>query len=373
MAENTNRPPHSPSILISIIMPVYNSEQYLSDAIDSILAQTFTEFQLILVDDGSFDSSPTICDSYAQKDSRIVVLHKPNGGICDARNKGLEIATGKYIGFIDNDDILEPSALEENYKLAVEHDADWVKFGKTEILVLSGKVVNTIPSRFQSAIYSHDELIQNLMHLRYCGAMTFVWDSLMRRDIIANNHLQFDTNFKHGNEDIDFCEIFAGLCNKLVVNSRCYYRHYSRIGFSTSSKYSDAVIQSHLYLLEKSNDRYHKYEIDGTQTDADYTAVVTRQLVASSCLKLNTAGKALSIGEKTAVLRSLLMHPAMARYRHCKSFSAKKYSTKLFIYRQLFLAQHFRALLLLDKYGHKTLYLLRSARNILRSLFRRFN
>lgn len=365
--ENKTIPRHG-QIPISIIMPVFNSEKYLSEAVDSILAQTFSEFQLILVDDGSSDSSPAICDHYAQKDARVTVIHKPNGGICDARNKGLAVAVGDYVTFIDNDDFLEPHALADNYKLALEHDADWVKFGKIEVQIRNDKVLYTSPSHFVSAVYDNEALMKNLMKLRYQGAMTFVWDSLMRRDIIESNQLRFDTNFKHGNEDIDFCERFAAYCGKLVVNPVCYYRHNSRIGFSTSSKYSDTVTQSHLYLLEKSNARYQQYGIDGTETDADYAAIVTRQLVASSCLRLNSAGKALSLRDKAAILRDILVHPTLNRYRQCKSFTIKGYSKKLYIYRYLFLKQQFTLLLLVDKCGHKGLYVLRLLRNALKSI-----
>ncbi len=84
---------------ISIIVPVYNSEKYLEECIKSILNQTFADFELILIDDGSDDSSGLICDKYAEKDKRIIVVHQENKGICGARNAGLDIARGKYIGF----------------------------------------------------------------------------------------------------------------------------------------------------------------------------------------------------------------------------------------------------------------------------------
>ena len=90
--------------LISVIVPVYGVEAYLNQCIDSILAQTHKNLEIILVDDGSPDRCPTICDEYARKDSRVRVIHKKNGGLSDARNAGLEIATGEYIGFVDSDD-----------------------------------------------------------------------------------------------------------------------------------------------------------------------------------------------------------------------------------------------------------------------------
>lgn len=93
---------------LSIIVPVYKVEPYLHRCVDSILAQTFTDFELILVDDGSPDNCGAICDEYAAKDSRILVIHKENGGLSDARNAGLDIAKGEYIGFVDSDDYISP-------------------------------------------------------------------------------------------------------------------------------------------------------------------------------------------------------------------------------------------------------------------------
>ena len=92
--------------LISIIVPVYNVDKYLSKCIDSIISQTYNDIELILVDDGSPDNSPKICDEYARKDNRIIVIHKENGGVSSARNAGLDIAKGKYIGFVDPDDYI---------------------------------------------------------------------------------------------------------------------------------------------------------------------------------------------------------------------------------------------------------------------------
>ena len=93
--------------LVSIIIPVYNAEKYLRYCVDSILQQSYTNLEVILVDDGAKDSSPSICDDYAQSDSRVTVIHQPNGGIAKAQNTGLDAAHGDYIAFADNDDILD--------------------------------------------------------------------------------------------------------------------------------------------------------------------------------------------------------------------------------------------------------------------------
>ena len=97
---------------ISVIIPVYNAEKYLRRCVDSILAQIFTDFELLLIDDGSKDKSGVICDEYAKKDNRVKVFHKENGGVSSARNLGLDNARGEWIGFIDSDDMVKPEYLD---------------------------------------------------------------------------------------------------------------------------------------------------------------------------------------------------------------------------------------------------------------------
>ena len=110
--------------LISVIVPVYKVERYLCRCVDSIIAQTYTNLQIILVDDGSPDGSGAICDDYAAKDSRITVIHKKNGGLSDARNAGLVAACGSYIGFVDSDDYIAVDMYEKLYKAIVACNAD---------------------------------------------------------------------------------------------------------------------------------------------------------------------------------------------------------------------------------------------------------
>ena len=114
---------------ISVIVPVYRVEKYLNDCIDSILAQTFADFELILVDDGSPDSCPALCDAAAAKDSRIRVIHQKNRGLSGARNAGLDIARGRWAAFVDSDDMLLPRALEKAHSTAEKTGADVVLYG----------------------------------------------------------------------------------------------------------------------------------------------------------------------------------------------------------------------------------------------------
>lgn len=109
--------------LITVIIPCYKVEQYLPKCINSVLTQTYTNLEIILVDDGSPDNCGNICDNYAQKDSRIKVIHKTNGGLSDARNKGIDIAHGEYITFIDSDDYVSNDYIEVLYNLLKENNA----------------------------------------------------------------------------------------------------------------------------------------------------------------------------------------------------------------------------------------------------------
>ena len=103
--------------LISVIIPVYKVEKYLNKCVDSVLNQTYKNLEIILVDDGSPDKCPEICDEYAKKDDRIKIIHKQNGGLSDARNVGIEKSTGEYITFIDSDDYVDSNYIEQLYKL----------------------------------------------------------------------------------------------------------------------------------------------------------------------------------------------------------------------------------------------------------------
>lgn len=118
---------------ISCIVPVYNVEKYLRRCVDSILNQTFTDFELILVDDGSPDNSPAICYEYAVKDSRIKVIHKVNGGVSSARNVGLDVAKGEWICFVDSDDLIEADYMQKMYEAAINNNSDFIMCGIQQI------------------------------------------------------------------------------------------------------------------------------------------------------------------------------------------------------------------------------------------------
>ena len=113
-------------IKVSVIVPIYKTEKYLSTCVESLLCQTLKEIEIILIDDGSPDNCPALCDNYALKDSRIKVIHKTNSGLSDARNIGIKEAAGEYIGFVDSDDWVKPEMFEKMYQNAIQNNADVV-------------------------------------------------------------------------------------------------------------------------------------------------------------------------------------------------------------------------------------------------------
>jgi len=118
---------------VSIVIPIYNVENYVRKSIESVIYQTESDIEIILVDDGSTDSSGKICDEYASQDSRIRVIHKKNGGLSSARNAGVKIATSEYVMFLDGDDYLKNSAVERLYHTALEYPSDFVQFLYQEV------------------------------------------------------------------------------------------------------------------------------------------------------------------------------------------------------------------------------------------------
>ena len=170
--------------MISVIVPVYNVERYIRQCVESILEQTYADLEIILVDDGSTDGSGSICDEYKLKDNRVVVIHKCNGGLSEARNAGLDIARGEYIGFVDSDDYIEPDMYEVLYKNCERYAADlaaarFVKFNT------QGEVRKNFTENIE--VFSREEMLRLFIvgDRRYEITMS-VWDRLYKRELISD-------------------------------------------------------------------------------------------------------------------------------------------------------------------------------------------
>ena len=182
---------------VSIVIPVYNVEKYLSQCLDSIINQSLNDIEIICVDDGSKDASGKILDDYAEKDSRIVVIHKENEGVAIARNLGVEKAKGQYLMFVDSDDVLIPTACESAYDIIVQDNSDIVIYGHS--FLDNDNNVRT-PSKFlQDKHIQYDRFAQIPKDL-----MVYIWDKIYDLEFIKNNDIKFLTGCKTA-EDIAFC------------------------------------------------------------------------------------------------------------------------------------------------------------------------
>ena len=163
--------------LVSIIIPVYNVEKYLDKCIASVVGQTYQNLQIILIDDGSTDRSPAICDGWKSRDPRITVVHQPNGGLSRARNAGLELATGEFIGFVDSDDWIEPNMVESMLNACLENDADASCCGYYQEYIdhsISHPLTDTLKH------YEGEDIIRSALKGDF---MHYAWNKLWRRDL----------------------------------------------------------------------------------------------------------------------------------------------------------------------------------------------
>jgi glycosyltransferase len=203
---------------ISVIVPVYNTEKYLRRCVDSILAQTYTDFELLLIDDGSTDGSPAICDEYAALDSRVRVFHKPNGGVSSARNLGLDHARGEWITFCDADDYVYPEWLQ-NYDIESVTDADLINQGaksNADIFRDANPVSELSFSFYGPPSEFIEESTQN-------GLFGYLWIKCFRNDIIKERQIRFDTGVKFQEDELFITEFLKSAKVVSSVDKIGYY------------------------------------------------------------------------------------------------------------------------------------------------------
>ena len=211
--------------MVSVIVPVYNAEKYLRKCIDTICNQTYRDLEIILVDDGSTDGSLSICDELADKDKRIKVIHKPNGGSTSARNAGLAAATGEYIGFIDSDDWIEPEMYEVLWKNCIENQAD---------IAVVNKFINHEKSQYQDVlhvlpgIYEKNDgvVVKNIIYTEdYSerGISPNLWDKLFKRELILLHQAGIDERTKFAEDDICVYSALLDADRVVIIDEALYH------------------------------------------------------------------------------------------------------------------------------------------------------
>ncbi len=245
---------------ISVIVPVYNAEQYLTNCIESILSQTFQDYELILIDDGSTDESGVICDEYARKNRQIKVIHQSNAGPSAARNRGLEESRGNYITFVDADDYVEMSYLEKLWQTLERYGADLVVGGM--VVVREGKRSKrrkdmVAPELKMERMATREEAYRGMLEGKH--ALLFAWGKLYHRRLFQG--LQYAEGEIY--EDVKIICKLIERAERIVLTSYAGYFYIQRLGSITH----EAMSHKHMILLENEKrlwtfmkDRYPKLE-----------------------------------------------------------------------------------------------------------------
>lgn len=200
--------------LVSIIVPIYNAESYLPRCVDSILAQTFGDFELLLVNDGSCDGSLDVCQRYATEDGRVRVIDKPNGGVSSARNLGLECASAEWVMFADADDWIEPNTLE----LAVPY------IGQCDIVRLAwvAHLPDEVRNKRVMNAETPNQLLKQLLRRRTKLA---IWGTLIRRDLFINNNIRFDASYNYAEDWLALLRVVCK-CKSVKTLPEAFVYHY---------------------------------------------------------------------------------------------------------------------------------------------------
>lgn len=227
--------------IISVIVPVYNVEKYLSRCIDSILVQTFTNFELLLIDDGSKDNSGEICNRYAEKDNRVRVFHKKNGGVSSARNLGLLRSRGEWVCFIDSDDQIEYDYLLTYIETVNKYNVD--------CCITSYKFIynnNVRGEKYvEDGLYYKKDICDLIVYLRNKSLFGIPWNKLFKLKIIKDNNLSFDEDISSYEDEI-FVMQYLKYVNSVALNSQRTYIYSINDKLSLSKKYIE--INQHLKI-----------------------------------------------------------------------------------------------------------------------------
>lgn len=311
---------------LSVIVPVYNVEIYLQKCLDSIIDQSFKNLEIIIVNDGSTDSSPEICDCYAKKDSRIKVIHQKNAGVSVARNKGMQVATGDYLTFVDSDDWLELNMYEtmiatfqdENPSDVFMCDFIKVKIGSNE------EISSTLRSGSYSKLQIISELYPTLIVTEKFGRIPIisVWSCMFRSSFLKNNNIRFDASLMYSEDYLFMAEVMTKATSFFYLKEKYLY-NYLFYEESRSKKYQPDWWQNLLHLhselkkLLKDNVEY------------DFSRQTELQLIHSVFFVLNSIQKNdfMTVKNKVQEINKILSSKELVDV--FSSFSLKKHQKTL--------------------------------------------
>jgi glycosyltransferase involved in cell wall biosynthesis len=232
---------------VSIIIPVYNVEKYLRKCIDSVLNQTYKDIEVILVDDGSLDKCPQICDEYLKRDARVKVIHKKNGGLSDARNVGVKYAQGDYIGFVDSDDYVSTQMVELLYSSITKEEADIVMGNYIHVDETGNSIDEKISFQIEKQItYSRDEFVDEVIK-KTGGYYVVACSKLYKKEIFEK--ISFPLGKQH--EDEFVFHYVVGMSKKIVCISDVIYFYLQRDDSIMGKKFNEKRIDYGEALIDR--------------------------------------------------------------------------------------------------------------------------
>jgi len=316
---------------ISVIVPVYNVESYLEQCLQSIVAQTYTDLEIILVDDGSTDQSAKICEDFAKRDARVKIIRQMNGGVSSARNTGIKAATGEYITFVDSDDWLEKDMYQNMMREAMANNGAEVlmcdfmneKDGSKE------KITADIHSGFYEKLEIVNELYPTLLVTENLGRLPIVsvWNCLYKKELFLNNKIRFDVNLRYA-EDYLFMAAVMVQANSFYYLKGYYGYHYRQYEISRSKKFQPAWWDNFLLLHEKLN-----HLLSGNK-DYDFSTQIKFQLIHSALFLSSAIFNAndLNTKEKLILLKQLFNDTALRKSFSLLDFKNKPLGLKIVLY-----------------------------------------
>ena len=271
---------HNDDVKISIIMPAYNVEEYLPKAIESVLNQSLSDFELILVDDGSIDNSGDICDSYTKKDKRVKVIHQVNSGAHHARNNALKLASGEYVCFFDSDDYIDNNMLEDLYNLAKKYNSN---------LVISGFYINTYYTNDEYIVLdyipftSNNEKIEHfdnrnefrkLVYKNFDRNMFYPpWNKLYKLSYLKENNISFPITYR---DDFPFVLSVIKDIDKVTYTKNQYYHFLRKRSDSETQKYVSNLYEKR---EEEHNEMISLYKHWDLNNDINSIEMISRRYI----------------------------------------------------------------------------------------------
>lgn len=290
---------------ISIIVPIYNGEKYVDKCLEMIINQTFKDFELIIVDDGSTDNTKKMCTKYAEKDPRIKLISKKNGGTWAARNKGIDESTGKYIIFLDCDDWYEDNLFMEMYENMKKNNVDLVIAGQTNVFVdKNGKTIKKTTVLPKDNLFkTKDAILGNYILLREEEIGDILWNKIYKSEIIKKYNLKFE-NYKRGEDTIFNANYYQHIDRCLVIGKALYnYRieNANPVWLKYSENYLSIVSQENDTIINKLKEwgKYDNFAIEYQSTHFTYRII-------EYFYKLVYPGNTLSFKEKFDEVASLI-------------------------------------------------------------------